>query len=832
MDIATLGVAIDPARAVSGARAASQAADAMGQSFRKADEANKQLNQGMTNAPARTDAFSRAMRAAKTAVDAMSIGLRNVAGVITTVGAAFNFLTGAMVAIRAIMLPLTATWNAFKGAISGAADFEDYTIQFAQLLGSFEKADDKLRELADIAAKTPFNLPEIVRGTVTLQSLSQGALTTRENLLMIGDAVAKSKQPFDEMTVTIGRLYANIKNGISSAFEVNRLVETGVITQHAVKIRQMMEKDNEAGKNAAQIWSLVEQNLRNASGSMILMSQTTNGLWSTLQDGWDAFQRTIGAALNEGIRPLLRSVTDEIEGWTKKAEELAPMIEQASIKAAAFIEVLRQNDGFKLSMLAAWEEIKAYASQIVNTLGDVLKNRFEIAAFAVTEQFNKMQTPEFWLGMATQLKQAATDFVDTITLGLSSAARDFKSEMSQFGSDIAKLGEGIVTLDMKKIDEALFGVPAPAPGSGGIIQNNNALALPAPPQAPDVLTFADAWKVNAVGESTELIELRRRIDEQEAVIKSQNATSRDNSLLAPQPTVTQSTAATEIDDSAKKAKKAADDMKRSAEQFIKATQTPMEVFQQTMAKITQLEKAGYLTADQAGRARVKAQEDYQKALKKTEDQLDRVGKLERSQFSQLMEAWGSLPVLIDQASVQIAHSISQNITNGLVAMLSGTKSAGEAFRDMAFAIVQELIRIMIQILVMKAISAAAGGYGGLIGGIVGAIMHTGGTVGEGGSSRVTTSSVFQNAPRFQHGGQVASGETPVIAEAGETVLTRQQSTDIKKRLGQPSQEKKATQISIVNVVDPAMVEQAVAKDHSIVLNVIAQNARTVKHMLG
>lgn len=852
MDIYTLGVGIDPAKAVSGGKQAKDAADGMAVSFHKADDATKTLNNSLQQSPAKTDAFSRAMRAARAAVDAMTGGLRGIVGAITAVGAAFNFLTGAMVAIRAIMIPFTAAWNLMSGAINGAAEFEDYTIQFAQLLGSFEKADAKLKELADIANRTPFNLPEIVKGTVTLQSLSQGALTTRQNLMMIGDAVAKAKLPFDEMSITIGRLYANIKNGISSTFELNRLVETGVVTSNAIKIRSMMEKDNDAGKNAVKIWGMIEENLRNASGSMLLMSQTTNGLWSTLQDGWDTFQRTIGAALNQGIRPIIRTITEEIGTWTEKAKELAPQIERASIKFAAFVEVLRRPGGMKLAWDAGLEVLKDKLSRIMTATGAVLKAQFDIAMWEIKNGFTSVQKDAFWQNLFITFKNLAATFINALSVGIDKIVQKFTGQVSDnmlvkaTTSTVGLFGflkdytetilEGGTQDEMNaRMEQKVQKYATPSLPTGGAIMPMEAYVNPLFDTRPKAVGFGEAYDA-APQESTPMFsKLLDMMSTFVQKITDDNAQNRNNDLLAkPSGSKAATGAAVDgIEDSSKKAKKAADDMQQEAARFIKAVQTPLEVFEATMKRIAVHEKAGTLTAEEAGRARIKAQDDYQKALKKTEGQVESLGRLERSQFSQLMSAWGNMALMADQAATQIAHSIAQNISTGLTAMITGTKTAGEAFQQMAMSIVSELIRIMIQMLVMRAISAAAGGmFGGLLGGIAGAIMHTGGTVGEGGPSRATPASVFQNAPRYQHGGPIASGETPIVAEAGETVLTRQQASDIKGRLGKGGQEKQTTQVTVVNVLDPRMVEQEVAKNHSIVLNVIAQNAKTVKRMIG
>ena len=57
-----------------------------------------------------------------------------------------------------------------SGMVSGNAEFERYQTQFGVLLKSSEAAKDRLAELADFGAKTPFELPEVVRADKILQA--------------------------------------------------------------------------------------------------------------------------------------------------------------------------------------------------------------------------------------------------------------------------------------------------------------------------------------------------------------------------------------------------------------------------------------------------------------------------------------------------------------------------------------------------------------------------------------------------------------------------------------------------------------------------------------
>ena len=60
----------------------------------------------------------------------------------------------------------------------------------------------------------------------------------------------------------------------------------------------------------------------------------------------------------------------------------------------------------------------------------------------------------------------------------------------------------------------------------------------------------------------------------------------------------------------------------------------------------------------------------------------------------------------------ITLGITDGITDGLVSLIDGTKSAKEAFRDMARSILKDISRIIIQTLVLKAVQAGIGGLFG------------------------------------------------------------------------------------------------------------------------
>ena len=119
--------------------------------------------------------------------------------------------------------------------------------------------------------------------------------------------------------------------------------------------------------------------------------------------------------------------------------------------------------------------------------------------------------------------------------------------------------------------------------------------------------------------------------------------------------------------------------------------------------------------------------------------------------------------------------------DALVDLVTGTKSAKEAFADMAKSIANDLARMAIRMAIIRPLAMMFGGgmmggapaFGGFtteaaLGGITWA--HTGGIVG---SDNLKTTNPFAGVPRFHTGG-LAANETPAVLMKGEGVFTREQ----------------------------------------------------------
>lgn len=192
----------------------------------------------------------------------------------------------------AIRAGAKAVWSAVKEAFK----FETLTVQFAVLMGSLSKAKERMKELSDFAASTPFQMEEVVIASRQLHVFSDGAMGATNSLRLVGDAAAAVGQNIQEVSFWVGRAYSMIKGGQPFGEAAMRLQEMGIITP---EVRTKMEDLQAAGASNIKVWEVLSDRLLQFKGGMSQLSQTGDGLVSTLKDTWTESLRTFGQSFVE-----------------------------------------------------------------------------------------------------------------------------------------------------------------------------------------------------------------------------------------------------------------------------------------------------------------------------------------------------------------------------------------------------------------------------------------------------------------------------------------------------------------------------------------------------
>jgi len=189
---------------------------------------------------------------------------------------------------------------------------ESLTLQFETLLKSTDAANERMQELSQFAATTPFQLDEIAKASKVLQTLGGTALATGDGLKLVGDAAAISGERIDDLAVHIGRAYSGLQANRPIGESASRLQELGLISG---QVRNQIEK-LQTQAQGEEAWKVLQNALSANDGAMLKLSETAGGLVSTIKDQMQAAIRTM---LDSGIWDLFR---DALRGVRDRMEEL------------------------------------------------------------------------------------------------------------------------------------------------------------------------------------------------------------------------------------------------------------------------------------------------------------------------------------------------------------------------------------------------------------------------------------------------------------------------------------------------------------------------------
>jgi len=203
-------------------------------------------------------------------------------------------------------------------------------------------------------------------------------------------------------------------------------------------------------------------------------------------------------------------------------------------------------------------------------------------------------------------------------------------------------------------------------------------------------------------------------------------------------------------------------------------------------------------------------------------------------IQELIKTWGDFDANLQEFTVGTLQTFANSMTDGFMAMIDGSKSASEAFGQMAASILQEVVRMIIQLTIQAALVRAIGG--GPLGGFLQGLPGGGGSipqaipVAHGGAS----GGVDSVGKRMS--GSTSSSERRAIIDKNETVLTGSQSRDLemeltKARGGDDKKDNGQQGITIVNALDPQTVQDAIAANPSTVLNAISKHRKQFKAMM-
>lgn len=259
-------------------------------------------------------------RAAKTAGQGF-VWLGNKANnVISGIGRGLLSLPSKLMSLLTHPLSLLGVGGGLFGVTKVGLDMviqeQSVTTAFEVMLGSAEKARERVEELTAFAGQTPYKREEIYEASRILQVFTGDALSTGAELTRIGDIAAGTQQDFVNVALWMGRLYDAMKSGRPVGEMTSRLQEMGAISGES---RAIIEALAESGYDISKTWPTAMREFSKFDGMMEKMSgNLQNLLLGTKTFFTQNVIKRIGYGLNDAIDPFLR----KFRQWRGENKEL------------------------------------------------------------------------------------------------------------------------------------------------------------------------------------------------------------------------------------------------------------------------------------------------------------------------------------------------------------------------------------------------------------------------------------------------------------------------------------------------------------------------------
>lgn len=245
------------------------------------------------------------------------------------------------------------------GAAAGlktAASMEQARISFTTMLGSAEKADGFLRELAAFAAKTPFEFPELQTAASSLISAGFEAEKVIPIMTTLGDVTSgmgTGAEGVQRATVALQQMSAA---GRITGEDLNQLRDAGVpvfdlLAAATGKSKEEIAKLASAGKlGKTEMQALFDalgsgKGLERFNGLMEKQSQSLSGVFSTLKDTVNMTLSNLVAPAIPAIKSALSAVpglvTGAVSGVSSAFTAIKPAFDFAARTAKDAFESVR-----------------------------------------------------------------------------------------------------------------------------------------------------------------------------------------------------------------------------------------------------------------------------------------------------------------------------------------------------------------------------------------------------------------------------------------------------------------------------------------------------------
>ena len=337
----------------------------------------------------------------------------------SSLSSGFGAAVGSLAKTGAVALAAVGVMGA-KAGIETAAGMEQARISFTTMLGSGQKAESFLKQLADFAAKTPFEFPELQTAAKSLVSAGFSADKVIPIMRTLGDVTSgmgTGSEGVKRATVALQQMSAA---GKITGEDLNQLRDAGVPVfdllaaatgKSKEAIADLAAKGKLGKKEMEQLFDALGsgKGLERFNGLMEKQSQSLSGLWSTFTD-------TLNVGLGQAIEPLIPLLKDGLGGAIQFLAEWLPKVGTGIQSAVTWFQSLGSSTAGASSsfsgIVAAVRGFIDVALPIVQQFTDGMRQRLEPMMPMIQSIFGTIG------GIVTSVMELISATITTVTAGI------------------------------------------------------------------------------------------------------------------------------------------------------------------------------------------------------------------------------------------------------------------------------------------------------------------------------------------------------------------------------------------------------------------------------
>jgi tape measure domain-containing protein len=249
-------------------------------------------------------------------------------------------------------------------AISFNSMMEQATIGFTTMLGSAERAQVFLDDMAEFAARTPFEFPDLLESAKRMLAMGFAAGDVLPTMEAVGNAAAGlglGREGINRITLALGQMRAKAK---VSGEEMRQLTEAGVpawdmlseaIGVSTAEVMKMSEKGLIPADKAIKI--MTEGMNKRFPDMMKNMENTWQGVTSTIKDIWGMTIGALTSGLFKGLTTWLQGVRDWASDFYNTFRQFglqAALTKSFGAEFAMMVRIVQSSVGAIVKYLSWW----------------------------------------------------------------------------------------------------------------------------------------------------------------------------------------------------------------------------------------------------------------------------------------------------------------------------------------------------------------------------------------------------------------------------------------------------------------------------------------------